>query len=259
MDDFSPFESPKLLVDGAKTNLIDFESGCNSFIQDCTYDTIRYIEPKSGDKVVKFRFHHRMPPKLRLSAYRILNDLRHALDQAVCDGAISLGRPNAKGVYFPFGKEPKNFDDEVTNKCKNVHPDLIALIRGFKPHYGGDDLLYALSSIAGPNKHQRVISMSLNHSGLQIEPTSNAVILHADLRPLRLNRWNELHNELEFMRTGAGAQGQINAIPVLQIVVGDGEPPLAGPATANLSALASKAEGIVLGIEAETARILRNP
>jgi hypothetical protein len=109
MDDFAPFESPKLLVDGAKVSIPGFEAGCNAFIQ---------------------------------------------------------------------------------------------------PHHGGDDLLYALSRIAGPNKHQRVISMSLNHTGLQLRTTSNAFIPHADLRPLVLNRWNELHNELEFMRAGPGMQGQ---------------------------------------------------
>ena len=257
VDNFSPFESPMLLIEGAKTSLVNFESCCNAFIQNCTYDTIRYKDPKSGDKVVKLRFHHRMPPKLRLSAYRILNDLRHALDQAVCDGAISLGRANAKDVYFPIGRTSQDFDREISKKCKNVHPNLIAFIKTCRPYEGGDDLLYALSRLAGPNKHQRIVGMSINHTGLQLELTSNAFIPHADLRPLRPNQWNELRNELEFMRTGPGAQGHIDPVPVLQIVLGDGAPPLSEPAFTSLNTLASKVETIVLGFEAETARILQ--
>ena len=72
-----------------------------------------------------------------------------------------------------------------------------------------------------------------------------------------INKWNDLRNELEFMRFGQGMQGQIEAAPVFQIVLGDGEPPLSGPAAATLNAMASKVETIVLCLEAETARIRR--
>ncbi|HEY4470809.1 MAG TPA: hypothetical protein VGN21_06525, partial [Stellaceae bacterium] len=151
MDDLAPFEGPKLLIDGAKATTDEFESGCAAFIQNCTYDVIRYIEPRSRDKVVKVRLHHRVPPALRVSAYRILNDLRNALDQAVCDAAITLGRADAKGVYFPSGKTADDLGREIARKCRGVDPELVAFIAALQPHCGGDDLLYALCKLAGSN------------------------------------------------------------------------------------------------------------
>lgn len=258
-DDLQPFESPKLLIDGAKTSIIDFKSACDAFIQNCTYDIIDHSDPNTGEKIVKLRFHHRIPPKMRVPASGIVNDLRHSLDQAVCDGAMLLGRPNAKGVYFPFGQTLKNLDDEIAARCKNVDPKLVVFIRAFQSHYGGDDLLYALGSLAGPNKHQRILRISLGSGGTQIVAGEQpwAITSGEGGFTIGVNKWNELHNELEFARFGKGTTGNIDARPILQIVLGTGEPPLSDPAPTVLDALASKVEGIVLGIEAETARILR--
>src|SRR6266550_3587256 len=214
MDDLAPFEGPKLLVEGAKASVDEFEAGCAAFIKNCTYDVIRYIEPSSRDKVVKVRLHHRVPPTLRVLAYRILNDLRNALDQAVCDAAITLDRVDAKGVYFPSGKTADDLGREIVRKCRGVDPKLVAFIEALQPHYGGDDLLYALCKIAGLNKHQRIIGIGLNHSGFALQRGGhNAYIPHADLRPLPFNKWNSLRNELELMRFGQGMQGQIDATP----------------------------------------------
>jgi hypothetical protein len=257
-DDLNPFESPKLLIDGAKTSIVDFKAACDGFVQNCTYDIIDHINPNTGDKIIKLRFHHRMPPKMRIPASHIVNDLRHSLDQAVCDGAVALGRPNAKGVYFPFGKTAKDLDDEVVNRCKNVNAELVAFVRKFNSHYGGDDLLYALGSLAGPNKHQRILGISLSNAGVQLGGSGQAwSISSTGGFEIGGNKWNDLRNELEFARFGRGTTGNIDARPVIQIVLGTGEPPLSDPAPTVLDTLASKVEGIVLGIEAETSRILR--
>jgi hypothetical protein len=123
MDDLEPFESPKLLIDGAKTSIIDFKSTCDAFIQASTYDVVNHVDPKTGDQIVKLRFHHRVPPKLRVPASGIVNNLRHALDQAVCDGAIKLGRANAKGVYFPLVKRPRILTTKSKQGAKTFTPN----------------------------------------------------------------------------------------------------------------------------------------
>jgi len=94
MDDFAPFESPKLLLDGARTSITDFKPACEAFIQSCTYDIVYNQDPNTLEKIVRLRFHRRLSPKLRYAASGIVNDLRHALDRAICDGAVELGRPN---------------------------------------------------------------------------------------------------------------------------------------------------------------------
>jgi hypothetical protein len=83
MDDLKPFESPKLLIDDAKVSIVNFKAVCETFIQNCTYDVVDHLDPNSGEKIVKLRFHNRIPPKMRVPVSGIVNDLRHSLDQAV--------------------------------------------------------------------------------------------------------------------------------------------------------------------------------
>ncbi|MBT1516253.1 hypothetical protein KIP88_38005 [Bradyrhizobium sp. SRL28] len=259
MDDFAPFESPKLLIDGAKTSIVNFRSACETFIESCNYDMIYSQDPNTKQKIVKLRFHNRLPA-LRYAAYGIVNDLRHSLDQAVCDAAVELGRPDSRGVYFPFGKTAKNLDDETAAKTKKVNADLVTFVRAFNAHYGGDDMLYALSSVAGPSKHQRILRMSLDSKGVVfgLGGQATSMTFRGGENQIGINKWNDLRNELEFCRFAEDTTGNIDARPVLQVVLGTGEPPLADPAPTALDALAGKVESIVLGIEAETARIKRN-
>jgi hypothetical protein len=100
MNDLHPFESPKLLIDRAKVSIDELEPLCNAFIRNCAYDVISYTDPKTGEHVVKIHFQQRIPPIMRLPASDALNNLRHALDQAVVDGAILLGRS-----FWGFGRD----------------------------------------------------------------------------------------------------------------------------------------------------------
>jgi hypothetical protein len=255
MDDLEPFESPKLLVDGAKTSIPAFEAACNDFVASCTYDVIDYADPNTREKIKKLRFHQKTAP-LRLIASRILNDLRHALDQAVSDGAVSLGRSHARGIHFPFGKSVDDYNREVKDRLKNVDADFVAHIRTFKAHYGGDDELYAFGSLSGPNKHQRILRISLDNTSLSIGPGPNGFRATGPLT-IGGGKWNDLRNELEIMRASPGAviEGDLNFTPSLQIVIGIGEAPLSGSAVIVFADLASKIESIVFSLEAETARI----
>src|SRR3954454_293120 len=123
MDDLGPFESPKLLIEGAKARIAAFDVACRTFLNRCDYDAVERPDHKNGERVVSLRFQKRIQGELRVLASGILNDLRHALDQAVCDSAVELGSPDSSGVYFLIGKEPSDLDREVKNRCKNVHPD----------------------------------------------------------------------------------------------------------------------------------------
>ncbi|MBR1236192.1 hypothetical protein [Bradyrhizobium sp. AUGA SZCCT0182] len=152
VDDLEPFESPRILIDGAKEGISKFEAGCRIFVSACEYTVIDYEEPSSGDKVRKLRFQQRIPGSLRHTAYSILNDLRHALDQAVCDGAIFLGRVDGSGLHFPFAKSLADFDREAKARLKGVNPELSAYIKGHNAYYGGDTELYAFGSLSGPNR-----------------------------------------------------------------------------------------------------------
>jgi hypothetical protein len=106
MDDLQPFDSCKLLIVAAKKSISEFDAACKSFIDGCAYTIIDYLNPNTGEKIKKLRFKEKIPGTVRVEASRILNDLRHALDQAACDGAIQLGRSNARAFIFHSERTP---------------------------------------------------------------------------------------------------------------------------------------------------------
>jgi hypothetical protein len=133
-----PFESPKELLNGAKERLAELEPMCNAISEMRDYEIITHTDPKTREKVVKVRLKQRFPPKVRRLASTILKELRLALDQAFCEGAVALGRRDAKGIQFPFEKDPGDLKRAVGRRCAGVDKRLIDYCLSFKPHYGGD-------------------------------------------------------------------------------------------------------------------------
>jgi hypothetical protein len=250
-----PFESPKELLNGAKERIAELESLVETVSKACEYEIITHTDPKTREKVVKLRLKHRFPPKIRNLASSILKELRLALDQAFCESAVALGRKNAKGIYFPFGRDPENLKDEVKRKCVNVDQRLIDYCLTFKPHYGADSngVLWSMSSLAG-STHQTSIG-----AGYQDTTSFGEAIVQAT-GPLQIiiNKWNDLHNELEVARLTPGSELHLkdNFTLRLQIVFAGRSHALSyRPLVPSLYQLLGIVQGIVLGIEAETARI----
>jgi hypothetical protein len=228
LDDFAPFESPNLLIQGAKRSLPEFESACKAFVDSCTHEVIRNYDPNTKEEIIKLRFHQRVPPVLRYRAHHIANDLRHALDQAFGDAAILLGRPDSKGIYFPFARSATDLDSQISRYCRKVDTKLIAFAKAFNPHYGGDDLLYGLSAIVGPNKHQRILRISLDDGGSMLN--GDGLDIQGPAR-ININKWSDLRNELEYARAWGGGHVYMQFAPVLQIVINTGEAPFSGPSS----------------------------
>ena len=252
MDDMRPFESPKLLIEDARKHIVEFDTGCKEFLKDCPYEVVQFTDPNTNEKVAKICFLRRILGEFRLMAHRILTDLRHSLDQALCDGAIELGRKDARGVYFPFGKTVSDLDAGFREKCRGVNSDLVAFVRTFNAHSGGDETLYAFGVLAGPSKHQRILRISLDTS---VQRAMNPVVVGPGR--FMYAKWNDLRNELEFARVGPSGYIKADLSFRLQIGIGTGAPPLAGEAPIVFGNLLSKCESIVLAIEAEALRLKR--
>ena len=128
----SPFDSPKWLLDEARRKLDDLAALELEWSASGNYEYTDYIDNKRREKVICLSLKHRIPPQIRILAGSILNDLRHALDQAVCDAALMTGRPNSKGVYFPIGKSSADLESEIKRRCKHVHPDVVQFPEGIE-------------------------------------------------------------------------------------------------------------------------------
>lgn len=247
VDDLALFESPRLLVDGAKVDIAQFETACKMFISSCGYDIHHHTDPNTREKVIKLRLRKRLQPALRVQAYRIVNDLRNALDQAACDAALASGVTDVSNIYFPFGKSATDVDNRIATKCVGMHADLHTFLRTFQPYLAGDRLLYELSRLANPNKHQRILRMSTSDSGTVWH--SNERLSVKSPFAIGINKWNELRNEIEWARVGVGGHIQGDFSVPFKVVLGEGVAPFADPAPTVLGTLAGKVERIVVGLE----------
>jgi hypothetical protein len=254
IDDLNPFESSRTQLQSAETSIANFEKDVAAFIQINSYTIVRRTDNKAREDVVSYRFARRFPPILRKIASDIIGDIKHALDQATCDAALVLGATKVSAIHFPVGRSLVDLDNEIKKRLKGVHPDLVCFFRSLECHYGTNPELYTFLSLAGPTKHQRIVQLANSSDGLLLDPR-NGFLLSGPAQILAGNHWNDMRNELDFLRIPQGANYKADLSPVLRIVLQEGKPPLAGDATIIFREMAAKGHAIVNAIEAETARI----
>jgi hypothetical protein len=229
---------------------------CNETCESREYEIITNTDPKTKEKVVKILLKDKFPPKIRRLASSIAKELRTSLDQAFCEGAVALGRKNAKDIYFPFGKDLKNLKITVAKKFMGVDQELIDFCLSFKPYFGGDSdgILWSMSNMAG-STHQVIVG-----AGFEGTTSFGEAIIKAVGGPkLIINKWNNLHNEIEVARLGPADELHLRSDFTLRFKIifsGRAHALSFRPLVPSLNYLLNMVEVIVSGIEAQTARIL---
>lgn len=250
----SDFESPKLLVERAKENYADFTAKRHAFHK--IRRTFPFIEtdPNTGEDVYKIRFDGEIPGGIRAAASDTLNNLRHALDQSIHASRAILNPSAKRETYFPICKDVSVLDDTIKVKCFGVHPDIINLIKLLKPYCGGDDLLWALCRIAGPNKHQLVLGVDI-----KVEPVSHSFFLEVGFGELGgFIRCGD-KNEWEVARMVQGSKLNFDYRVTSYITFANGEVVKGQVVSRLLDEHIRKVERIVAAIEAETMRVKSIP
>jgi hypothetical protein len=253
VDDIDPFESPKELIQGAKEQLAQLELECRSFGDNCPYRILTQIDRKTGENVVTLRLQNIFPARLRRFASSILKEIRLALDQAMCDAAVELGRTDANGVYFPFGKSAADLRESRKAKCRKVDRRIVAFAMKFKPYYGGNPVLWTLANLATVS-HQRIVGAQAQDKAA----FGNAILQCTGPLNLTINLWSDPNQELEVARLPPGASITFKSdfVLSLDVIFSKAAYAVAGrPLVATLHDMIGIADSIVLGIEAETARL----
>jgi hypothetical protein len=230
-----PFHSPKLLLRGARSDIDRLDREWRQFHERCFGIPFEDFDAKTSERVIKFRICPDVPDDLRVLVSNAFNNLRHTLDQTINSASVELGKKN----------------------CPTVRADMIPTLKAFQPYGGGDDMLYTLSKLCGPNKHQVVLNMNLNFKFAIDGRAKGWFRFFRGPGTLGRLAWDSEKQELEAARVGAGGDIQcdyMTDIPIF-ISLGDSEISRGEPATAFLNTLAGKVDGILRGIEAETARL----
>lgn len=254
MDALDLFESPRLLIDGAEEGIDKFEAGCKAFIEASRYNVVQHIDPNTRENVLTLRFEDRLPGALRREAHHIVCDLRHALDQAMCDASLICGRSNADGVQFPLCKNASELSGQMKRVCRDVHTDLLDFVASMKPYCGGNNDLWGLGRMASPNKHQRILGLAQQSNGMEISGP-----LLKGPATLNINKWNDARNELEFARVGPGGHLKMQIDFAIQVVIQKADVFAGQPASTVFRKLLIVVNGVAVGLEAEARRIAASP
>lgn len=242
------FESSKLLIARAKHHVSDFERQANEFYATNPYKMVVVLNVNTIERIHKFKLVKPIPVTLPYIAFDALNELRSALDNAIF--ALEFGK--GKGdTAFPIASDVTNFENSgVKGRCKNLPPEIVDVIRSFKPYKGGNDLLYALNKACNANKHAIVRPYAMAPSGIDF---SNARF-SPGIRTFPLV-WDRTKNEMKIFSQKAWGTAQVDLqihtfIAICDVEIVDGH-----PALGVLNEFVRIVESVVMALEAESRRL----
>jgi hypothetical protein len=255
-----PFKSSKRWITQAREDIQDFkERERAAFTGKQAYTVFTDLKRRPGHKVVGLK-PAKLSDTLTTKAANIVGALRNALDQATWRASVELGASEEEIIYFPFGGTKGNFDNLFRGKGKamNIPHELHGKLKGFegfptsKDYSGGNNLLYALSKISNPNKHTETYTV-----GLAVAQRGHMMSVGDMTEGSFPPKYDPVNNEIVLFTTPAA--GKLNIDMSVATFVAFGEVPIVArqPVIPVLDEMTSVADRIVLGIEAETARILR--
>jgi hypothetical protein len=244
------FHSSKRRIARAKAHIDELKGKADQFLKDNPCSRVIERDSDGLHEVHKIKF-SAIPDIIEDIAIDAIGNLRPALDHAGYALAVAAGAHSPKNAYFPIAESESELENLIKGRCKDIPAEIISLFRTFKPHAGGNDLIWALNRANNSNKHRLLIpffqfprDMNLRvsgtgGSGVQIPP------------PV----YDRAKNEIVFAIIATDSQLQYNLNGTYCIAF-DEIAPIEGYAVTDvLNAMAREVERIVMATEAEARRI----
>ena len=256
----SLFDSANLLLARAREHREELSRRSKAFFDDNPYVKHIELDRKVGLYVLKARLPRDLPASLFPVAADAFNNLRHALDQAVCacalakDAAVEL-----QGISFAFGRDPSDFNKNMKSSRNKLAPEITAAIAALTPYKrgngydGGDDKFWALNELCRTNKHRALIALMGGVREMNVNLAS-VFMPGPYMRP----HWNSEKNEL--IAGVADHPDKLNYELGLTffVAIGDVEIFKGWPALRVIDVLADKVQAVVTNLESESRRLFPN-
>lgn len=253
-----PFAKAKLKLVRAKKNRDDFEIERGRFIGAHPWSQTTESGADGCSKEFKVRLNRPFPDTFSELASYATQNLRACLDVAACASAKCSGK-SGNNAPFPFGESPEGLENSIKGRCKDIHPDILTLMRGFKPYKAGNPLLWAINHIANLDKHAAIVIPVAPGVGSLVFtgrlPGGGEATINLPMSPF----WRPENNEVVCTISGIETHPKLRANYDVNIMldIAFGEIDVVGrhPAIGVLYQMISVVEGILLAIEAETKRL----
>jgi len=237
-----PFESPKLLLDGARRHIAAFEKG----VEDLRIQ--RWADPQSPGDGIRVIPGFKVAPQMKQIAFDLIQNLRSALDHAVFASTFVLtGYDGEGGTKFPFGDAKKDAIDDAKRKCRKVPPAMVEYLLAFEPYAEGNPILHGLNRLRNTKSHRVLVPVSAFSSKVTTARAKSAKNTSYAWQGLTKGIEKAVH-EFEFP---PGTEANIFR---LEVSIGTGT--FAGePALGVFNRMFGEVERVVSAIEAETIRL----
>lgn len=251
-----PFRNPKRRLARVKQHINQLERHINRVFGPGLLKlekTIEYIGVHKA-MIVKFRQVRDVPDELGDTAVEAFDAIRSALDQACSASAVSLGVAQPK-TYFPFADTEELLANVIKGRCKDIHPDVVDLLRSFQPYEGGNKLLWALNQVRRSNQHHVLAEVGVGSNAIElrsVEVDRTGPFGFA----IRMPQWDRERREIHVIHADPATEFRALDIGVkFYAALGDAGILTGEPVIPVLNQLTREAERIVMAIEAETLRI----
>jgi hypothetical protein len=242
-----PFESPRLLLSGAERHINTFRSSVANLRSKDWCAPVADPETPNG---IIIRPKITVPKDMKQIVFDLTNNLRSALDHAVFAATLLLTEEEREGTKFPFGDTRKDLEDDAKRRCKNVPRELLPYLLAFEAHREGNPLLWGLNKLRNTKSHRVLIPVAATVALSGVGEPSPGTIVTPEWDPAT-GRF-KANLELSPNTNMGGVAYSFR----LEIAIGIGA--FRGePALTIFDRIFGEVERVVSGIEAETARLLR--
>jgi hypothetical protein len=137
------FDSPRRKIDWAQHHIHNVKRVIDRFYREKDLYAI-FAEPHSNIPqrfVCKMRLAKQPPWFLDDMVADAVTNLRSALDHAMFAASSAGGKKERfRRALFPFGRTESSFENSLGGNCSDVPPEILPLIRSYKPYKGGESL-----------------------------------------------------------------------------------------------------------------------
>jgi hypothetical protein len=173
---------------------------------------------------------------------------------------VLLGaNPNPKNTKFPFGPTKKSAEDNLDRTRKSdvplaIRPYLISC-GPFDPNDGGDESLFGLNEIRNGKIHKTLAEVAAARGAMGF---SDANWTNGSITLSTIDIWDSEKRELTYMRAKVIGHADMQVHITVSVAFANGSPFAGRQAAHTLREVAKVFDRVVLGIEAETTRLIRN-
>jgi hypothetical protein len=242
----NPFGGPKARISSARRHIANLLSAESTFFSNDAFAWASEQAP-NGNWHTKIKLVRNMPEDISHCAWDTAQNLRAALDLAVCATATIAGATNLKHTYFHFASSKEEWEKSVKGRTKAAPPYAVEVMRTFEPWGGGNEALYSLNLLAVTDKHQMVTPVCLQNNSILMNNFS-----YSGRGPVKIGvtNWDIEKREIVVIETGEAVPIPLEGYRFTSFLAYSGEGHIYGkPIVALLNQLTNMCQQIIEALE----------